>query len=175
MTANPAPRSRSQGVSIRRGKLLAKDLWRDAAVAHESVRDRRTRFEIYVPAMYVVPLYERFRVAGARLGLRGVGTYAPNSLRRRGQLLRASIGARQGRRFRHFRWLRPLRRQEPRDGVRRSVRRCSSGAARGLGSRRPSRLPRTRHAGDQSRWTMVAFVKREIESTVVGRPGCCRG
>jgi dimethylglycine dehydrogenase len=38
-------------------------------------------YEIYVPAMYLAPLYERFRAAGAHLGLRGVGMYALNSLR----------------------------------------------------------------------------------------------
>lgn len=38
-------------------------------------------YEIYVPAMYLAPLYDRIRAAGAPLGLRSVGTYALNSLR----------------------------------------------------------------------------------------------
>jgi dimethylglycine dehydrogenase len=38
-------------------------------------------YEIYVPAMYLAPLYDRLRAAGAPLGLRSVGTYALNSLR----------------------------------------------------------------------------------------------
>jgi dimethylglycine dehydrogenase len=38
-------------------------------------------YEIYVPAMYLAPLYDRVRAAGAPLGLRGTGAYALNSLR----------------------------------------------------------------------------------------------
>jgi dimethylglycine dehydrogenase len=38
-------------------------------------------YEIYVPAMYLAPLYDRIRAAGAPCGLCGVGAYALNSLR----------------------------------------------------------------------------------------------
>lgn len=38
-------------------------------------------YEIYVPAMYLASLYDRLHEAGARFGLRNVGTYALNSLR----------------------------------------------------------------------------------------------
>jgi dimethylglycine dehydrogenase len=38
-------------------------------------------FEIYVPAVYLVPLYERIQSVGRAIGLCNMGTYALNSLR----------------------------------------------------------------------------------------------